>query len=62
MLVPSIFSFSHIVFYPIKEIKIIILTTFILLSANAFNLDQAKILLFGKELTLSNTLVEEYFR
>ena len=31
--------------------EIIILTTPILLSANAFNLDQAKVLLFGKELT-----------
>ena len=32
--------------------KIIILATFIPLSANAFNLDLANILSFGKELTL----------
>ena len=51
MLVTSIISFFHIVFYPIKEI-IIILRTLILSSANAFNLDQAKILSFGKVLTL----------
>ena len=30
--------------------------TFILLSANAFNLDQPKILLFGKALTLDHTI------
>ena len=30
----------------------IILSTFILLSANAFNLDQSEILSFGKELML----------
>ena len=35
MLVTSIFYFSHNVFYPSKK--------------NAFNLDQSKILLFGKE-------------
>ena len=51
MLVTSILSFSHGVFYPIKEIKkIIILTTYILLSANSLTVDQAKILLSGKRL------------
>ena len=49
MMVTSIFSFSYDVFYPqINKFQ------FILLSANAFNLDQSKILSFGKEL-------KEYF-
>ena len=34
-----------------SKTKIIVLATFILLSATAFNLDQAKILSFGKELS-----------
>ena len=50
MLVTSIFSFSHDVFYSIKKRKIVILATFYLASANAFNLDTSKILSFGKEL------------
>ena len=54
MLLSSIFSFSHNVFHPIKAI-IIISATFILSFANAFNLDQAKIHSFGKELTLHQT-------
>ena len=49
MLVISIFSYSHNVFNPIKDKKIVILTNLILLSAKAFNLDQFKILLFGLE-------------
>ena len=48
MLVTSIFFFSSNVFYPIPEREIIISAAIILLSANAFNLDQSKILLFGK--------------
>ena len=43
MLVTSIFSFSHNVFYLSKN-------TFDMLSANAFNLDKSGNLLFGKEL------------
>ena len=51
MLVTSIFSFSHSVLDRIKDKKkIIILSTLILSSANAFNLDQSEILSFGKEL------------
>ena len=34
----------------LSKTKIIILSTFILLAANTFNLDQSNILLFGKEL------------
>ena len=49
MLVTSIFSFSHSVFYSITR-EIVILATFNLLSANAFNLVMAKNLSFGKEL------------
>ena len=41
-------------FLPILK-QISISVTFILLSANAFNLDQSKILLFGKKLTLYQT-------
>ena len=48
ILVTSIFTFSHSVFYSI--IEIVILATFNLLSANAFNFVTSKILLFGKEL------------
>ena len=47
MLVTSIFSFSHNIFY-ISKTEIIILATFILLSANAFNLVTSKILSFGR--------------
>ena len=36
----------------LSKTKIIILSTFILSSANAFSLDQSKILLFGKELKI----------
>ena len=49
MLVTSIFSFSLNVFYPFQK-KFYFSVTFILLSLNAFNLDQFKILSFGKEL------------
>ena len=37
-------------FSTLSKIEIIIFVTFNLSSANAFNLDQSKILLFGKEL------------
>ena len=50
MLVTNLFSFSHNVFLPIKEI--IIWVTFILSSSNAFNLVTSKILSFGKELNI----------
>ena len=43
ILVTSIFSFSHNVFYPIQN-------TFIVSSANALNMDWSEILSFGKEL------------
>ena len=46
----SIFSFSHNLFYPSQN-KFQFSATFILLSANAYNLDQSKILSFGRELT-----------
>ena len=49
MLVTSIFSFTHNVFYPLKT-NFNFSVTFILSSANAFNLDLTKILSFGKEL------------
>ena len=51
MLVVSIFSFSCDVVCPVKDIFSVL--TFNLLSAIAFNLDQAKILLSGKGLRLS---------
>ena len=49
MLVTSIFSFSHNVFYPSK--KEFLFLTFNLLSANAFKLDQSQNLLLGKEVS-----------
>ena len=52
MLVTSIFSFSHNVFDP-SQTKLIFSFTFILLSANASNLDQSKILSFGEKLRMS---------
>ena len=48
MLVGSIFSFYHNVFYHSKN-KIHFLMTLILLSADTLNLDQSKNLSFGKE-------------
>ena len=53
MLVPSIFSFSRKIFHLFQ--KEVLFLSYILLSANAFNFDQSKNLLFGKELTLSQT-------
>ena len=47
MLVTSIFAFFHNVFYP-SQIKFSV--TFVLSSANAFNIDKPKILSFGNEL------------
>ena len=49
MLIVSIQSFSHNVFYS-KKREIIILKAFNLTSANVFNFIQSKILLFGKQL------------
>ena len=55
-LVSSIFSFSHKVFYPIRDINLH-LKCFYLSSANAFSLVMSKILLFGKEfICLSSVL------
>ena len=51
MLVTSIFSFSHNVFYPSQD-KFQFLSLFFLSSANAFNLDLTKILSFRKELNI----------
>ena len=51
MLVTSILSFSHSVFYPSKT-NFNLSVTFMLLSASAFNLYQSKYLLFGKDLNL----------
>ena len=55
MLVTSIFSFSHIVFYPIKNrnnncsnIQFVV--------SNALNLVQSKTLLFGKELNMAQEI------
>ena len=50
MLENSIFSFFHNVFYPLQK-EFPCLSYIILWSANALNLDQSKILSFGKGLT-----------
>ena len=55
MLVTSIVSFTHNVFFSKFKINIINLATFDLSSANAFNLVQSKLLLFGERLTLSRS-------
>ena len=55
MLVTSIFSFSHNVFLPFPKTNSIFHSHF-LSSANALNLDQSKILSFGKELSLLYSL------
>ena len=47
MLVTSIFSFSHNVFYPMTDTWMF-WVTLILLSVIAFNLDKAKCLVYGK--------------
>ena len=49
VLLTSIFSFSHYVFNPMNDKNHHILSHFILLSASALNLDQPRILSFGKE-------------
>ena len=54
MLITSIFSFTRYVFYPSKN-KFNFSVAFILSAENAFNLDQSKILSFGKELTFYQT-------
>ena len=55
MLVTSIFSFSQYVFYSLQN-KFQFSVTFILSSANPFNFDQSKNLLFCKELKTSNVI------
>ena len=54
MLVTNMFSFFHIVFYPSQN-KFHFSATFALSSANAFNLNQPRILSFDKVLTLCQT-------
>ena len=54
-------SFSHNVFNPVNEKKnIIILANFILFSANVFEVDQSRILSFGKELRVLSLLLIDY--
>ena len=56
MLVSRIYSFIHNVFYPAtKETKVHYLNHNKLSSANAFNLEKAKIMCYGINLTLSQT-------
>ena len=47
-------------FSTLSKTEIIILSTLILLSANAYNLDQSKSLLFGKELNIQRTVKKYY--
>ena len=54
MLVTSIFTISHYLFFLLLLKNSIISDSFYLLSANVFHLDWVKILLFGKELTDSH--------
>ena len=58
--VTSIFSFSHSVFYDILKTNFNILVTFMLSSANALNLDQSKILSFGKGIVCSRLYFETF--
>ena len=59
MLVTSIFSFSHNVFYTVKD-RNHHFSHIILSSANAFNLVTPKILSFGKELKFELSLSPEW--
>ena len=54
------FSLFPTVFSTLSRKEIIILTTSILSSANAFNLHQAKILLFGNELQVTPEMISVY--
>ena len=56
MLVTNIFSCSHIVFYS-SETNTSIWPTYNSSSANTFNLDRAKILLYGKELKINGIIL-----
>ena len=58
MLVTSIFSFSHNVFYPSQN-KFQFFSHIYLSSANAFSLNQSKILSFGKELIVFSVVMRE---
>ena len=49
LLITSNFSFSHSVFYPLRELSIIS-SNLKLSSANSFNLEESKMLSFGKGL------------
>ena len=51
MLATTIFPFSHNVLFPFQK-RFQLLAKSNLLSADAFNLDQSKGLLFGKELSI----------
>ena len=62
LLVTSNFSFSHNVFYPLRELSVIS-SNLKLSSANSFNLEESKMLSFGKGLNTCNTiLIEIFFR
>ena len=55
MLVTSIFSFSHNVFFP-SLYKFQVSINFILSSVNAFNLGRSRILSFGEELNIIQSI------
>ena len=55
MQVTSIFSFSHNVFFP-SLYKFQVSITFILSSVNAFNLGRSRILSFGEELNIIQSI------
>ena len=57
----QLFSFSHNVFYPSKN-NFNSSVSFILSSANAFNLDQFRILSFGKELNSIMSTITQIFK
>ena len=61
MLVTSIFAFSHNVFNHLHN-KFQLSVIFISSSRNAFTLDKPRILLFGKELTFSQTTSFRFFQ
>ena len=58
MLVTSIFSFSHNVFYPFQN-EFHFFSHIFFVVCKSFNLDQSKILSFGKELNQGKTCVGE---
>ena len=58
MLVTSIFSFSHYVFYPIEDKFYVLRNVYVVVRKNSFKVDKAKLLLSGIVLTLYHKILD----